>query len=1369
RCMPWGLFSWTTLVLILYQMLLVLADTDYVQPWQEWTSWSVCSSSCGQGISTRTRQCTSNKYSGSNTRCTGKSSEYKVCVSQVCSSDHVSSRETACSLNDQKKFSGRQYSWEPFTHPTDPCKLSCRAKGVLFLLNLPGRAEDGTPCNTGMSRAVCFQGTCQPVGCDDLINSSAVKDKCGVCNGDDSSCTTISSIFTSSQLQRGFNDFLTIPAGSTNINITELQPSRNVLIVQASGGQTIIDGDSNSHDTKDLQAAGTYFNYLAKSSANFRESLTSPGPTNITLLIKLNVRDLNPAIYYTFNVPNVLADDVLGQITHRTRPDAIPTVIKYRPQPVELSADSQAGSPRSSPLETAHGVPDLPRRLSLAFGDTPGGTVQELPQVTGGTTTDSVTNDIRDTTTEDGNNSSTTVAPMTDLQNVTGTRQNETEDSLLEYDHGPPGTDNESHSDLEVSTVPGRRNGVNPNVNSDNETTYHLSNSTDQADQSVNIGPGLMNVSSENVNNLNTNATIHDHVTQDVAPNHGTLTEDVTREDLLHTTITTTLSSKVSSSSDQEEFKRTESVTMETQGIETLETTADNNESNETSKNTSTVTKINGGEHSEPKYSQNVSFSSKFPPEEHEIRIRIHHQKSSKDSRLDGSRADVLTNGQTSSEPVPVIRVKQVKRKHNGPRSREIFDSRRGSRVRHIQGDERDIRRQTDRQRAERQRQLQERQRQLELRRRQVQEQEELYNQKLREYNERLKQRRSEIERRPNPNRKHQHRDVHKSNHQGTQRNFHHNSEKLSTQNNHLNSRGFPHSPDPTGNEAISSFSMSSEASLRQQFDNKRPSYNGDKINRSNRVVPNGDSRREKSSFGDRDRHNSKDIDQDGQGNTDRGTSNPPWSEQEDRYRHKEGGKDVIRIKVRPPPINTKFVKTTPKSALSGNDLSLERARDIQTSNQIPSSHYIPSSSEIISNNILPNQILLESDSSRHAAYEWRISGLTDCTHTCGGGAQKTVIVCVEIMSQAVVTDDNCRHVIKPEVVTLPCNKRPCPAVWTPGLWTQCSKACGQGEQTRILTCMARVSPTLNLTMSSDSCEQQVKPPTSQPCNVQPCTTWHVSNWTQCSSGCGDGQRTRQVECMDRDNNTLADDLCTDLKPVSEERCNLEECGKGWYYSEWLDECKATCGTGEITRHVYCGDDAGNPVSDQRCDLIKRPATHKSCRANKPCGGAWFVGPWSTCDAVCGPGQKQREVLCIKAFPGGVSAVVTEENCDNSTRPVSTEACQGPTCVPQWYMTAWTECSQSCGTGHRTREVKCLSGDHKPNDKCQLESRPRVRDHCNSQECLNSVVTTPLNSTESQEAKCEDQSDHCAVVKRARLCRYGYYQTMCCRSCADEL
>ena len=48
-------------------------------------------------------------------------------------------------------------------------------------------AADGTRCKAG-SLDMCIAGQCAPIGCDKQLHSNATLDRCGVCNGDGSTC-----------------------------------------------------------------------------------------------------------------------------------------------------------------------------------------------------------------------------------------------------------------------------------------------------------------------------------------------------------------------------------------------------------------------------------------------------------------------------------------------------------------------------------------------------------------------------------------------------------------------------------------------------------------------------------------------------------------------------------------------------------------------------------------------------------------------------------------------------------------------------------------------------------------------------------------------------------------------------------------------------------------------------------------------------------------------------------------------------------------------------------------------------------------------------------------------------------------------------
>lgn len=104
----------------------------------------------------------------------------------------------------------------------EQCKLYCQADGYNFFYALSDEVKDGTPCNDHSSD-ICVHGKCQVkisswmlngfpktvkekfsltqslfvqrVGCDYIVGSTASKDQCGVCMGDNSTCNVFEGHF----------------------------------------------------------------------------------------------------------------------------------------------------------------------------------------------------------------------------------------------------------------------------------------------------------------------------------------------------------------------------------------------------------------------------------------------------------------------------------------------------------------------------------------------------------------------------------------------------------------------------------------------------------------------------------------------------------------------------------------------------------------------------------------------------------------------------------------------------------------------------------------------------------------------------------------------------------------------------------------------------------------------------------------------------------------------------------------------------------------------------------------------------------------------------------------------------------------------
>nr|XP_045583592.1 protein madd-4-like isoform X7 [Procambarus clarkii] len=148
--------------------------------WSAWSDWSLCSRSCDGGAAVQTRRC--RHYTG----CRGDSVRYQLCNVAPCPAGSPDFRAVQCSEYDGLPHEGALYEWEPAVG-SDPCALTCRARGGGPTVTLNPRVQDGTRC-TPQAHHLCINGRCQKVGCDLRLGSEMKEDHCGVCGGDGSSC-----------------------------------------------------------------------------------------------------------------------------------------------------------------------------------------------------------------------------------------------------------------------------------------------------------------------------------------------------------------------------------------------------------------------------------------------------------------------------------------------------------------------------------------------------------------------------------------------------------------------------------------------------------------------------------------------------------------------------------------------------------------------------------------------------------------------------------------------------------------------------------------------------------------------------------------------------------------------------------------------------------------------------------------------------------------------------------------------------------------------------------------------------------------------------------------------------------------------------
>ncbi|XP_013881562.1 thrombospondin type-1 domain-containing protein 4 isoform X2 [Austrofundulus limnaeus] len=364
------------------------------------------------------------------------------------------------------------------------------------------------------------------------------------------------------------------------------------------------------------------------------------------------------------------------------------------------------------------------------------------------------------------------------------------------------------------------------------------------------------------------------------------------------------------------------------------------------------------------------------------------------------------------------------------------------------------------------------------------------------------------------------------------------------------------------------------------------------------------------------------------------------------------------------------------------------------------------------------NQVPAVQPPRREREYNWKLTGATECSATCGKGFRYTVLHCVHRQNHVQVSDTLCDSSSRPTPQEEACNLQPCPAFWDIGEWSECSKTCGLGMQHRQVLCR-QVYANRTLNVHTSRCRHLERPDTTSSCQLKICSEWQIrSDWTACSVPCGLGQRSREVRCVSNEGDFVLDEECNmNLRPVDVENCDMGACAKSWFYTNWGNMCSAECGMGVRTRGVLCLTNHISSLPLEGCGS-ERPADSQVCN-NGPCENRieWFTGPWSQCSAECGPGSQQRSVVCLMKSDEGITVMPPYE-CSSLNRPLSQQSCNLKACGAKWYHTDWSACSKTCERGFRVREVRCLSDDVQSSEGCDEQLKPAEREDCNPEPCV---------------------------------------------------
>ncbi|XP_028342770.1 A disintegrin and metalloproteinase with thrombospondin motifs 13-like [Physeter macrocephalus] len=124
------------------------------------------------------------------------------------------------------------------------------------------------------------------------------------------------------------------------------------------------------------------------------------------------------------------------------------------------------------------------------------------------------------------------------------------------------------------------------------------------------------------------------------------------------------------------------------------------------------------------------------------------------------------------------------------------------------------------------------------------------------------------------------------------------------------------------------------------------------------------------------------------------------------------------------------------------------------------------------------------------------------------------------------------------------------------------------------------------------------------------------------------------------------------------------------------------------------------------------------------------LGP---CSASCGLGTATRLVACVQ-LDQGQDTEVDGAACVGLVRPQASIPCVIADCTYRWHVSAWMQCSASCGDGIQRRHDACLGPQARvpvPADFCQHLPKPVTVRGCWAGPCVGQGTPSPVPHEES--------------------------------------
>jgi hypothetical protein len=340
-------------------------------------------------------------------------------------------------------------------------------------------------------------------------------------------------------------------------------------------------------------------------------------------------------------------------------------------------------------------------------------------------------------------------------------------------------------------------------------------------------------------------------------------------------------------------------------------------------------------------------------------------------------------------------------------------------------------------------------------------------------------------------------------------------------------------------------------------------------------------------------------------------------------------------------------------------------------------------------------------------------SAWTACSVTCGWGNKgRSRRTTVQPKNGGVACLDNHQ--------TQACEDAECPADCDMGAWdtwTTCTKSCGTGYQERSRKILAAAQGAGSCASTSESRECN-----SESCPYD-CQVTAFLTWSPCDTTCGGGTRTRRREVVSPA--TFGGKACPNLESI--EQCEEHFCPVDCKYGTWTDwtECSVTCGAGGTQarqRHIRSQPSHGGaPCTETEqhkdCDVVVCPV-HCNITA---------FGPFSDCDKSCGGGFKSRTRSIVSHGSAGYECPPTED-----VQPCNTHGC--PVDCEVTGFSAWGLCSAVCGPGTKTQTRVVLT---EPANDGKICPALKHTASCDAGPCAHNVVMSEWSAWSECTESCD--------------------------------